>query len=414
MARTLGAQRVGRHSRNLVFARLGPVPRVDEVRASARERGVDKIAALAGQPTDLVSLWRTCAEVIAAAVPHYQVPCWYTVDPASLLITSHFHQGLSEFPAEWLISEYYDQDANQIGEVIRSESGVSTLHEATGGDPSGSARWQRNMTIGGDQELVVRLRSRSGGVWGALSLYREPGQPHFDQADKSFLQAVAPHLAEGARRALLVGEAVDPDGPDAPGLLILTDRGEVESASPGLERWMSELPDGDWDAGQLPAAVLAVAGRAKRTSDGDNRPGNVAMARVLSRTGVWIVLHGASLVSGASRRVAVIVEPAHPARIFPLLMSAYGLTGREQDVTRLILQGNSTTEIAQELTVSAHTVQQHLKNIFDKTGVRSRRDLVARVFFAHYEPRFRDNERRTLDGKPVRGEPCATLTSPPR
>ena len=74
-------------------------------------------------------------------------------------------------------------------------------------------------------------------------------------------------------------------------------------------------------------------------------------------------------------------------------------------MTRLILQGNSTAQIAEQLVVSAYTVQQHLKNIFGKTGVRSRRDLVAKVFFAHYEPRFRDNERRTADSKPVRGGP---------
>jgi len=382
------------------------------VRERARQRGVDKVAALAQQPTDLVSLWRECTEVIATAVPHYQTPCWYTVDPASLLITSHYQHGLPEFPPEWLASEYRDEEVNQIADIIRSESGLSTLHEATGGDPSTTVRWQRNMSLGGDQELVMRLRTRSGGVWGALSLYREPGQPHFDEPEKSFLQEIAPHLAEGARRALLVGEATDPEGPDSPGLLILTDRGEVESASPGVDRWMSELPDGDWAAGRLPSAVLAVAGSAMRSSDGQTRPGQVAMARVLSRTGIWTVLHGASLVSGASRRVAVIVEPAHPARIFPLLMSVYGLTAREQDVTRLVLQGNSTTEIAQELTVSTHTVQQHLKSIFDKTGVRSRRDLVARVFFAHYEPRFRDNERRTLGGRPVRGHPYPTATTP--
>jgi DNA-binding CsgD family transcriptional regulator len=150
---------------------------------------------------------------------------------------------------------------------------------------------------------------------------------------------------------------------------------------------------------------MAVAGQALRTSLDSETPGEIAFSRVLSDSGQWIVLHGASMVSAGPRRVAVIVEPAQPARIAPLLMSAYGLTDREQELTRLVLQGDSTAMIAEQLVVSPHTVQQHLKSIFEKTGVRSRRDLVGKVFFAHYEPRLRDNERRTGDGKPMRGGP---------
>ena len=132
---------------------------------------------------------------------------------------------------------------------------------------------------------------------------------------------------------------------------------------------------------------------------------------MLAEDGTWILLHGAPLSGEERSRVAVIIEPAHPARIYPLLMSAYGLTDRERDVVRLVLTGSSTQEIAAELVLSPLTVQNHLKNVFEKTGVRSRRDLVGKVFFTHYEPRLRDNERRVLRGQPVRGGPVAAETS---
>jgi DNA-binding CsgD family transcriptional regulator len=371
----------------------------------AKQRAGDRIARLARRHLDLVSFWQESAEAIASAVPYDQAPCWYTLDPASLLITSHFNEDMPEIPGEWLAQEYYEDDVNNLADVARSQRGISTLHEATGGDPTRSPRWQANIALGGDQELIAALRTPSGEVWGALGLYREPGQPLFDAQELAFLRAVAPYLAEGARRALLAGEATDPEGPEAPGLIVLSGNWEVESTTPGVQRWLAELPDGDWEAGRLPSAVLAVAGRALRTAEHPDQPGEVAVSRVLSRSGTWVVLHGAALVSGGAGRVAVIVEPAHPARIAPLLMSAYGLTEREREVTRLVLQGSSTAEIAARLVVSAHTVQQHLKRVFDKTGVRSRRDLVGKVFFAYYEPRVRDNERRAIQQRLLRGGP---------
>jgi DNA-binding CsgD family transcriptional regulator len=245
-----------------------------------------------------------------------------------------------------------------------------------------------------------------------LGLYRAPGAARFAPEEIGFLCEISKPLAEGARRGLLMGEATDPDGPEAPGLVVLSERWDIESMTPGTERWLDELPDGAWVArGALPPAVLSVAGRALRTVDHPDVPGEVAFARVLSRAGRWIALHGAALVTNRERRVAVIIEPAHPARISSLLMAAYGLTAREQDVTRLVLQAASTVDIAAQLSVSVHTVQQHLKSIFEKTGVHSRRDLVGTVFFAHYEPRLRDNEARTATGRPIRGGPTSAPMS---
>ena len=371
----------------------------------AKQRAVDRLAQLSGQGLDLVTFWRAASDVFTTAVPHYMAPCWYTMDPASLLVTSHFSEDLPELPPEWLAAEYYEDDVNQLADVARSERGISTLFEATGGNPSSSPRWHDNMVYGGDQELIAALRTDRGAVWGALGLYRETGQAPFDAEDFAFIETVSPLLAEGARRALLVGQATDPESPDGPGLVVLTESWEIDSMTPGVRRWLADLPDGGWDAGILPPSVLAVAGEALKRADRPAAP--AAVARVLADSGVWVVLHGATLVTGGPRRVAVIVEPAHPARIASLLMSAYGLTEREQDVTRLVLQGNATTEIAAALLVSAQTVQQHLKSVFDKTGVHSRRDLVGKVFFSHYEPRVRDNESRARVARPLRGEPLA-------
>jgi DNA-binding CsgD family transcriptional regulator len=374
----------------------------------AKERAAERIAELAGTGLDLVTFWCEARDVIASAVPYYLTPCWFTLDPASLLVTSHHDHGMiGQLPPEWLAHEYYEDDFHKLADVARSARGISTLHETTGGDPSRSRAWREYVQpYGGDQELLVALRTHTGETWGMLSLYRAPGQPEFERDELAFLRAAAPHLAEGARRALLIGEASEPERPDAPGLIVLAHDWSVESLTLGVERWLSELPDGDWEAqGKLPPAVLAVAGRALRTAESNDAPGEVALARVLSSEGRWIMLHGASLVANGARRAAVIIEPAHPARISPLLMSAYGLTDREQDVTRLVLQGDSTAQIAGELCVSAHTVQQHLKSVFEKTGMRSRRELVGKVFFAHYEPRVRDNERRATNGQPVRGGP---------
>jgi DNA-binding CsgD family transcriptional regulator len=373
----------------------------DGMVATDLRRAADTIAHICATPDDLVSLWQQTTDVLVKAVPHHITPCYYTLDPASLLMTSHYHDGLDHFPHDWLVAEYYDDDVNQLADIARSKEGIATLHDATDGDPSRSARWHRNMALGGDQELIARLRTKSGEVWGALALYRAPGDPQFSPPERAFVGAIAPTLADAARRALLLGQAKEPEFDDSPALVVLDQHMHIESATPGAERWLDDLPDGGT---MLPPSIVAVAARTLRAARNPSVD-EPAVSRVRTTTGTWAVLHGSVMMSSGAPRVAVIIEPAAPSKLYPLLMSAYGLTEREKDVTRLVLQGASTSQIAAELFVSTHTVQQHLKSIFDKTAVRSRRELVGRVFFSHFEPRLRDNEQRVLDDKPVRGQP---------
>jgi DNA-binding CsgD family transcriptional regulator len=53
------------------------------------------------------------------------------------------------------------------------------------------------------------------------------------------------------------------------------------------------------------------------------------------------------------------------------------LSPREKDVVRLLLEGLSTSAIADRLNISLHTVRDHLKRLYRKTSVRSRSELLS-------------------------------------
>jgi DNA-binding CsgD family transcriptional regulator len=371
--------------------------------AEVKERAVERIAALSRRGLDVAAFWRECDEVIAPIVPVLLRPCWFTVDPASLIVTSHYDAAM-RLPPEYLTHEYANDDVMNLSRLLRSPSGTATVHAATGGDPGRSEGWRQFVQpFGGDQQLAVALRTRTGAASGVVTVYRAPGAPMFTTEDAAFMKALSADLAVGAQRGLLVGEAAE-EGPNAPVLIVLDERWQIQSMTPGAESMLRVLPGGEaWrERGALPAVVLSVAGRTVAAPDASDELGS---ARVRTRDGRWVTVHGAPLISGIERRTAIIIERAGADRISPLLMETYGLTDREKEVTRLVLRGESTAEIAAALFLSPHTVQQHLKSVFEKTGVHTRRELVGRVFQNHYEPRVRDNDARAASGRPVIGTP---------
>jgi pSer/pThr/pTyr-binding forkhead associated (FHA) protein len=52
------------------------------------------------------------------------------------------------------------------------------------------------------------------------------------------------------------------------------------------------------------------------------------------------------------------------------------LSSREQDVVRLVAEGNTDRQIAEQLFISVSTVRSHLDRIGDKTGLRRRSELT--------------------------------------
>jgi len=64
---------------------------------------------------------------------------------------------------------------------------------------------------------------------------------------------------------------------------------------------------------------------------------------------------------------------------FSLPAEDYGLTQREREILKLLVDGMSTDQIAVQLSRSYHTVDSHIRNIYDKLHVHSRSLVIAKA-----------------------------------
>ncbi len=61
------------------------------------------------------------------------------------------------------------------------------------------------------------------------------------------------------------------------------------------------------------------------------------------------------------------------------LAKEFDLTRRQEDILRLIIEGNSNNDIAEKLHISANTVKTHLRHIYEKLNVRNRREILQKM-----------------------------------
>jgi DNA-binding CsgD family transcriptional regulator len=327
-----------------------------------------------------------------------------TADPATLLFTGAVVDDvLARAAPRFVENEFVQEDAVKFARLARGRSPVGTLGAATRGELARSPRYQEilaPMDLGDELRAALVVGSK---CWGFMCLHRERSSPNFTPAEAAFLAKLTPHVAEGLRTALLIGDArVASPPPDGPGLLLLGDDLSLAAVTPAAEGWLTEVAMSDWpSSSELPEAVYAVAARllALERGSGHAPPDLMPRTRLRTASGRWLVLHASRLrAADTEGRIAVIFEEARPAEIAPLIVDAYGLTKREGEITKLVLRGLSTAEVSGELHITPNTVRDHFKAIFDKVGVRSRRKLVGQVFAQQYQPRMATGHELAADG----------------
>ncbi|MDQ4102577.1 MAG: helix-turn-helix transcriptional regulator [Actinomycetota bacterium] len=361
----------------------------DRVRRARRE-----VAGLSKNGLDWVSLATGVSDVIALVVP-FDRSCWHTVDPGSVLFTGRVTRAIT-CSGTWLAEhEYVIEDVNKWWFLARSGRLAGATSLTTHGDLSRSARHRSHASYGIGDELRVSFVA-DGTYWAAAGFLRDHDQPWFTEHDVRFVTSLAETVANGLRRALVHTVATKDviTAAEGPGVIVFNEHGDVESISPAAAHWIAELVEEPPPVTPADSKIIqAVVARVRAMQPTTDPLQVAARARVQTRSGAWLLLYGTPLTGGAHTRTAVIIQPATPNEVAPLVALAYGLSDREREITRLCMQGHSTKEMAAALHVSPYTIQDHLKAIFDKTGVRTRNELVGQIFLEHYVTRWEDLDK---------------------
>jgi DNA-binding CsgD family transcriptional regulator len=293
-----------------------------------------------------------------------------TADPLDGSFTGTFTFDVPEpAAAAFFAHEMAGGDVVTFAGLAASPAGVGSLFAATEHEPRRSARWREVMApLGWGDELRAAVRSDHT-VWGYLCLHREARDRPFRPQDLARLSALLPVFAGALRRLTLTPTSPDARSPGT-GVLLIDGRGRIVGRTGGAAHWLDEL--GGAAPGRLPLVVEGLAAEALLG-------GRPVSRLVMTRTGRMAVAEAAPLDGPGEPRSVVVLSAASPEQRLDRWAAAAGLSRRERDVLTQVLGGSSTRAIAAELSISVHTVQAHLTAIFDKSGVRTRRELVSRL-----------------------------------
>jgi len=329
------------------------------------------IAALAAAGLGVSELHAQAIRVIENQV-RTEMTCWAAIDPETLVISTMTNgetQIAPEYEPRLAESEYSAEEPHTFATLAKRKEAVAKLSDMPDGQRRRSARlnnvWR---PLGLDQECRVMFLT-DGVCWGGAGMVRAGRD--FTDRETEFLAAVSPAIAAATRVAVRSEALRGWTSGRRPAVVVLGQRGELRAVTPAAREWQHRLDQIAPGRFLLMMQVMAFGARSAPTGE--------FRARLRDAGGEWAVLQASPLIGGDDAEIAVAIEPAAGDQLIGLLLAAYGMSVRERQICREVIAGHSTTDIAGRLFISTNTVQDHLKSIFGKVGVRSRGELVARL-----------------------------------
>ncbi|MFG1819747.1 helix-turn-helix transcriptional regulator [Kribbella sp. NPDC049174] len=337
-----------------------------EGRARAARRD---IAALATSGLGVADLHAAAIEVLEQVIGD-DLTCWAAMDPGTLVVSSMTSGRVRiapEYEPRLAETEYSANNPNSFASLARRQYPVARLSDLPYREVVGCRRlnevWR---PLGIEHELRAAF-TVDGDCWGAAGFIR--GGTDFTDREVEFLWSVAPAIGAATRVAVRT-DAHGYRGGVGPSIVVTGPGGEPRAITPAARDWQDAL--NEIAPGRFNVLLRAVVTGTQAAANG------TFQARIQTATGGWVVLQGSRLISDDDQsEVVVTIEPASGHHLVGMLLAAYGLTTREREICLEVISGHTTAEIADRLSISPHTIQDHLKAAFAKVGVRSRGELVA-------------------------------------
>lgn len=344
-----------------------------------------RIRDAASTAPDSESFRQEVLDAIHARVP-FDATCLAGTDPYVLAPTSLTTRGYDDPRAYAMAVEFEYGDVLHPGSfesLARARVPVRTLRESSGDQARSTRRFADLLApYGLRDEVRMVFRGSDGLVWGVCSMSRR-GKRQFDADEEALLGSVVTEIGNGLR-AMLFRDGVHrlEAANDGPAIAVIGPDNEFDSATPAALEYFERMAWGDLGSPVRLAPAAAAASRLRASGE------ESVVLRTRTLDGEWLVIRAGRFdAERPPRKVVMTVERAQPPELVSLMAAAYGLTRRECQVLLLSLRGASRDEMATALFISPYTVQDHLKNIFAKAGVNSRRALVSRLVNTECLPR---------------------------
>ena len=323
----------------------------------------DEVDRLAARPTDSRVFRAEVLDRLRRSVG-FDSFAWVLTDPVTTVGVDPFAQlpDLRELPT--VVRLKYLTDLNRW----TSLTDASSL-----GDRGEESRlWREVQRPHGVADVASVVFKDRFGCWGFLDLW---SSRTFTASEVDVLRRLTPHLTTALRRRQAATFAVvAPDRAQAgPAVLLLRDDLGIAGQTGAAEAWMSVMLPPSSGVPPIPAAAYNVAAQLLAREHGVDD--HEAMARTHLADGLWATVRASRVEPG--ELIAVSVEATGPADRLDVFARAVGLSARERELVTLLAQGADTAEAAARMSVSPHTLQDHLKSVFAKTGTRTRRVLLS-------------------------------------